>query len=92
MSLNLSTLKPAGEVKAASAKENQKNVNLLTQNKNARGRPAGSVKSVDKTMIGFRVTKTQSRQIKQLALDLDVSVNELLVRALEHYRQALRVR
>lgn len=92
MSLNLSSLKPTTRPKTTPAKEEKKSVNVLTQNKGKRGRPAGVVKAVDKTMIGFRVTKSQAREIKQLALDLDTSVNDLLLKALDHYRQALRVR
>lgn len=92
MSLNLSTLKPAAQPEPAPVKEENKSVNVLTQNEGKRGRPAGEVKAADKTMIGFRVTRTQAREIKQLALDLDTSVNDLLLRALEHYKKTLRVR
>jgi hypothetical protein len=105
MKMNLSSLKPAAQPKVAARKAKQNNVSLLTKNEvrnnddlltknnnRGRGRPAGTIKSVDKTMIGFRVTKSQQREIKQLALDLDTSVNDLLLRALEHYKQSLRVR
>lgn len=92
MSLNLSTLKPAAQPKPAPVKDEKKSVNVLTQNEGKRGRPAGAIKAADKTMIGFRVTKSQAREIKQLALDLDTSVNDLLLKALDHYRQTLRVR
>lgn len=93
MSLNLTSLKSYNQPKPAPEKAAEVSVNLLTENKKGqRGRPAGAIKAADKTMIGFRVTKTQAKEIKQLALDLDTSVNGLLLRALDHYKKALRVR
>lgn len=93
MKMNLSSLKPVALPKAAPVKEKENSVNLLTQNKSVkRGRPSGAIKAADKLMIGFRVTKSQKREIQQLALDLDVSVSDLLLRALDHYKQTLRVR
>lgn len=93
MSLNLTALKPVAGAKPLRNEDSAINVNKITINKTGqRGRPAGAVKAADKTMIGFRVTKTQAKEIKQLALDLDTSVNDLLLRALDHYRKNLRVR
>lgn len=93
MSLNLTALKPVSGAKPLQKEEAAIDVNKTTKNKTGqRGRPAGAVKAADKTMIGFRVTKTQAKEIKQLALDLDTSVNDLLLRALESYKKGLRVR
>lgn len=93
MSLNLSTLKPTAQPKPAQNKAEPNSVNLSSENETGkRGRPAGTVKAADKVLIGFRATKSQAREIKQLALDLDTSVNDLLLRALDHYKQTLRVR
>lgn len=93
MKMNLSSLKPAALPKTSPVKTKENSVNVLTENKSVkRGRPSGAIKAADKPMIGFRVTKSQKREIQQLALDLDVSVSDLLLRALDHYKQTLRVR
>lgn len=46
------------------------------------------IKSADKKLIGFRLTKSNARQLEKMAYDEETSVQAFLLKTINLYRQA----
>jgi hypothetical protein len=68
-------------------------VNLLTSQQEAGKKPVKKLaKSADMVMIGFRVTPAEKKEISRLALTLDTSVRDLMMRALDSFKKEKGIR
>ena len=79
--------KPAPAVPVAES------VNLLTSQQEAGKKPVKKLaKSADMVMIGFRVTPAEKKEIARLALTLDTSVRDLMMRSLDAFKKEKGIR
>jgi len=70
-----------------------KSVNLLTSQQLTEKKPVKKLaKSADMVMIGFRVTPREKKEIARLALTLDTSVRDLMMRALDAFKKEKGIR
>ena len=71
-------------------------VNLLTSqqiDKEVEKKPVKKLaKSADMVMIGFRVTPAEKKEISRLALTLDTSVRDLMMRSLDAFKKEKGIR